>query len=377
MTHDSAQFAPGKLAPHARLAALLQPGSLARHLILRLVPPVLVLIVLDLIVTWVVTSRIKLSEWVLHDIFWVLLLGQVLLVLLIAGVLIAGVRSGLKSINRLSDEINQRSIDDLQPVSVAGLTTEITPVVTRINDLLVRLNDSMLAQRRFIGHAAHQLRTPLSGLKLESELMLAGDLPDNVRERAQRIKSVTDRMIRLGQQLLVLARADSSVRPQDSFQRLDLAEWARLSAAEWIPAARTGNIDLQLLAPEEHVWVEADPLLLEEMLSNLIDNALRYGMGARHIRVQVGATPPSLMVEDDGQGIDVQDRDRVFEAFYRSPKAIAGGSGLGLAIVREIALAHGAWWGLTSYPEFHGTRISVVFPGPRKGAGLTRRERQA
>ncbi len=374
MTSPSSRLAAGKLAPHARLAALLQPGSLARHLILRLVPPVLILIALDLIVTWVVTSRINLSVWVLHDIFWVLLLSQVLLVLLIAGVLIAGVRSGLRSINRLSDEINQRSIDDLQPVNVAGLTTEIAPVVTRINDLLIRLNDSMQAQKRFIGHAAHQIRTPLSGLKLESELMLAGNLPDDVRERAQRIKSVTDRMIRLGQQLLVLARADSSVRPQDSFQRLDLADWARLSASEWIPAARAEHIDLQLSAPDDAVWVDADPLLLEEMLSNLIDNALRYGAGATYIRVQVGATPPSLMVEDDGRGIDADDRDRVFEAFYRSPRATAGGSGLGLAIVREIALAHGAWWGLASRPEFAGTRINIVFPGPRKGANLTRHE---
>lgn len=353
---------------------MLQPGSLARHLIFRLLPPVLVLVVLDLIVTWVVTSKINLSVWLLRDIFWVLLLSQVLLVLLIVGVLIAGVRSGLSSINELSDEINRRSIDDLQPLDVSGLTTEIAPVVTRINDLLLRLDDSMQAQKRFIGHAAHQIRTPLSGLKLESELMLASDLPDEVRERAQRIKFVTDRMIRLGQQLLVLARADSSVRPQDSFQRLDLAEWARLSASEWIPAARAEHIELQLSAPEDPIWIDADPLLLEELLSNLIDNALRYGAGAHHILIQVGATPPSLVVEDDGVGIEASDRERVFEAFYRSPRARAGGSGLGLAIVREIAVAHGGWWSLSSRPEFSGTRISIVFPGPRKGTNLTRHE---
>jgi signal transduction histidine kinase len=110
------------------------------------------------------------------------------------------------------------------------------------------------------------------------------------------------------------------------------------------------------------------------MLSNLIDNALRYGAGAHYIHVQVGATPPSLTVEDDGVGIEAGDRERVFEAFYRSPKARAGGSGLGLAIVREIARAHGGWWALVSRPEFSGTRISIVFPGPRKGPNLTRHE---
>ena len=122
------------------------------------------------------------------------------------------------------------------------------------------------------------------------------------------------------------------------------------------------------------MWIDADPVLLEELLSNLIDNALRYGVGATHIRLRVGANPPTLVVEDDGVGIDPADRDRVFDAFYRSPKTNARGSGLGLAIVREIARAHGAWWSLLSRPDFEGTRISIIFPGPRKGANLTRQE---
>lgn len=232
----------------------------------------------------------------------------------------------------------------------------------------------MQAQKRFIGHAAHQIRTPLTGLKLELELMLTRPLPDDVRERAERIKSVTDRMIRLGQQLLVLARADSSTRPQDSFLRVDLCEWVRVSGAEWIPAARGQHVEIQLIAPDEPVWVDVDSLLLEELLSNLIDNALRYGVGATTIKLQVAANPPSLSVEDNGPGIDPDDSERVFEAFYRSPRANAEGSGLGLAIVREIARAHGAWWNLSSRPEFPGTRITVVFPGPRIGAKLSRQE---
>lgn len=357
-----------------RLAAVMPPDSLARHLVLRLLPPVLFLVALDLMATWVMTTKINLEDWLLRDIFWSMLLSQLILVSLFTWVLISGVRSGLKSITRLSEEIIQRSIDDLQPIEVAGLPTEIAPVVTHFNDLLLRLDDSMQAQKRFIGHAAHQLRTPLSGLKLESELMLARNLPDDVRARAERIKSVTDRMIRLGQQLLVLARADSSTRPKDSFRRIDLGEWARVSGAEWIPAARSSNIEIQLVAPDEPVWIDADALLLEELLGNLIDNALRYGIGARSIRLQVGATPPTLSVEDDGPGIDAADRDRVFEAFYRSPRASSGGSGLGLAIVREIARAHGAWWSLMSRPAFSGTRISIIFPGPRMGAKLTRYE---
>src|SRR5690606_20850432 len=185
-----------------------------------------------------------------------MIFSQVVLVSIFAWVLISGVRSGLASINRLSLEISQRWVDDLQPLYLHGLPTEVAPLVTHFNDLLLRLDDSMQAQKRFIGHAAHQLRTPLAGLQLESVLLLTRNLPDDVRERAERIKSVSDRMIRLGQQLLVLAKADPSTRrPQDSFVRMDLCEWVRVSGAEWIPAARARHVKLSLIAPEEPVWV--------------------------------------------------------------------------------------------------------------------------
>jgi len=340
-------------------------------------PPILVLVLLDLAATWVITHKIEMSLWMLEDFFWLVVVGQVLLIALFAGVIVQGVRSGLRSVNHLADEIGQRSIDDMQPMAVANLPAEIAPLVTHINDLLARLDASLAAQRRFIGHAAHQLRTPLSGLRLESELMLARPLPDDVRVRAERIKAVSDRMIRLGQQLLVLARADPDARPQDRFQRLDLCEWVRASGAEWIPRARAAQVDIDLAAPEHPVWIDGDPLLLDELLGNLIDNALRYGRPKGHIALTVGANPPALIVEDDGPGIPPEEQGRVFEAFYRAPDAAVGGSGLGLAIVREIANAHGAWWKLVSLPALQGTRLSVVFPGPRKGAQLTRHERHA
>lgn len=349
-------------------------GSLARHLIFRLLPPVLVLVAIDLAVTWLVTTKIHLETWLLRDIFWLMLLSQILLVLLVAWVLVSGVRSSLRSINRLADDIKERDLDDLRPLDATGLSSEIVPVVARINDLLSRLDQSVKAQKRFIGHAAHQLRTPLSGLKLECELMLSNELPQDVRLRAERIKTVTDRMIRLGEQLLVLARADASTRPQDSFQRLDLAEWVRNTGAEWVPQARRQQVRLQLRAPDDPVWVDADPLLLTELLGNLIDNALRYGGHIQNIRLQVNATPPALVVEDDGRGIDPAHQERVFDAFYRSPDTDSAGSGLGLAIVREIAQAHGAWWSLTSTPQIDGTRVSIVFPGPRMGTHLNRQD---
>lgn len=351
---------------------LLQTGSLARYLILRLLPALLVLVLLDLSATWVITHKIEMTAMMLEDFFWLTVIGQILLMILFSWLVVRGVRAGLLSVNSLAKEIQQRSIDDMQPLSIQDVPAEIVPFVTHTNDLLIRLDASIAAQRRFIGHAAHQLRTPLSGLKLESELMLARPLSDEVRERVERIKVASDRMIRLGQQLLVLARADPTARPQASFVRIDLCEWVRTSGAEWIPRSRAVQVSLDLSAPDDAVWIDGDPLLLDELLGNLIDNALRYGRAGGHIALIIGANPPSLTVQDDGPGISPEEHGRVFEAFYRSQNAMPGGSGLGLAIVREIAHAHGAWWNLTSRPEFPGTQLTVVFPGLRKGLQTTR-----
>lgn len=355
---------------------MIPTGSLARHLVVRLLPAIIVLIILDLGVTWYMARKASVGDEVLHELFWAMLGGQIILVSVFSWALLSGVRSGLSSVRSLSEDLEQRSIDDLQPLEVQNLPSEIRPLVTHVNDLLIKLDGSMHAQKRFIGHAAHQLRTPLSALRLESELMLASDLPDDVRERARRIKTVTDKMIRMGQQLLVLVRADESARPQDSFVRLDLCEWARQSGAEWIPKARANHVDMQLVAPDQPVWIDADPILLDELLGNLIDNALRYGANGGQLRLEVSATPPTLIVEDNGPGIVEDDAERVFEAFYRSPRTVGSGpgSGLGLAIVREIARAHGGWWSLTSRPRVNGTRIAVAFPGPRIGTRLTRQD---
>jgi two-component system, OmpR family, sensor histidine kinase TctE len=358
----------------AFLRATLPADSLARYLVIRLMFPILLLVLLDLLTTWVIRHKIDLSGWMLEDFFWLIVVGQVVLVALFAWVVVQGIRFGLRSVNHLADEIRQRSIDDMQALEVVGVPAEIKPLVAHTNDLLRRLNDSLAAQRRFIGHAAHQLRTPLSGLRLESELMLARPLPEDVRVRAERIKAVSDRMIRVGQQLLVLARADPNVRPQDSFVQLDLGDWVRNSGAKWIPAVRAAHFELDLIAPDAPVWIDGDSLLLNELFSNLIDNAIRYGNETGRITLIVRVNPPSLTVEDDGPGIPASEQDRVFEAFYRASNTPAGGSGLGLAIVREIVHAHGGWWKLTSRPEFPGTRLSVVFPGPCKGAQLTRQK---
>jgi len=357
------------------MASFPASGSLARLLIIRLLPPIIVLVLLDQLLTWFISHKLEIDEWHRDDIFWLMISGQTLLIALLIWVVISAVNRSMASVHKLSEQISQRSAEDLGRMDLDELPTEFEQLLTHTNALFARLNDTFEAQRRFVGHAAHQLKTPLAGLKLESELMLAQPLPDDVRERAERIKNVTDRMIRLGSQLLLLARVDPEGRPQDHFVTLDLCEWTRTCGAEWLERARTRKIDLQLDAPDHPVWIEGDPVLLRELLGNLIDNSLRYAEGAQRIRLLVSATPPTLSVEDDGCGINLSDQGRVFDAFYRAANATEGGSGLGLALVREIARAHGAWWNLISTPNIAGVRITILFPGLRKGAQLNRMER--
>lgn len=346
--------------------------TLVRHLSVRLLPAVLLLTTLDLGATWLITHQVDLETWQLDEIFWVMVAGQVALMLLFFGLVISGIRSGLRGVYRLSDALRSRSIEDLQALDVDQVPREIAPLVVHTNDLLGRLEASVQAQRRFVGHAAHQLRTPLTGLKLESELLLEQPLNDDIQARVMRIKQSTDRMIRLGQQLLVLARADPGTRPQDAFMRLDLAEEVRNVGMEWVPRAYAQSVALELDAPATPVWIDGDAVLLAELIGNVLDNALRYGARPGLIRLGVGHAPPSLIIEDDGPGMGEQDQKRAFEAFYRAPASTSGGAGLGLAIVREIAQAHGGWCRLESGASGHGLRVVIVFPGPRIGARLTR-----
>lgn len=347
-------------------------GSMAKLLILRLLPPIIALVLLDQTVTWAISDKLDSEEWQRQDIFWLMISGQILLIGLLVWVVIGVVNRSMASVEKLTEQIAQRSAQDLGQMELNDLPTEFNQLLTHTNALFARLNDTFEAQRGFVGHAAHQLKTPLAGLKLESELMLAQPLSPDIRERAERIKSVTDRMIRLGTQLLLLARMNPEGRPQDDFVLLDLSEWTRTCGAEWLERTQQRHIDLQLEAPEHPVWIEGDPILLRELLGNLIDNSMRYAKGATRIRLIVTETPPTLSVEDDGCGIRLTDQSRVFDAFYRASDALEGGSGLGLALVREIARAHGAWWNMVSIPQLSGVKTTILFPGLRKGAQLNR-----
>lgn len=270
---------------------------------------------------------------------------------------------GLKPLTALAAAIEARGHDNLAPVPELDLPKEARVLVSKINDLLGRLERAMAAQRRFVADAAHQLRTPLATVLLHAERAERADDRDAARTALRGLHSAVARAARLSQQLLALARAEPGTGGPPAMMPVDLAGLARDVGEEWIPTALERRIDFGFLAPEQPVIVSGNAGLLGELMSNLIDNALRYCGPQSRVTLSVAAAPaPVLAVEDDGPGVPEAERERVFERFYRAGGNAAAGCGLGLAIVREIATLHRAVARVTPGAGGRGARFTVEFP---------------
>lgn len=277
-----------------------------------------------------------------------------------------GVGRGLRPLTALAAEIGGRSGQDLRPVNESATPVEVQPLMHSLNGLLARLDAALATQRRFVADAAHQLRTPLTGLKTQAELALRSTDPGTVRQSLQHIVESTDRTARLVSQLLSLARAEPEGRTTFRRDRLDLMRLMREVTADWIPRALENRIDLGF-AGDAPAWIEGDATLLREMAGNVIENALRYCPPGSEITVAVSSAPTvtELTVTDNGPGIPASERERVFERFHRVLGSSADGSGLGLAIVKQIAEGHGAAVELAAGPEGRGTLVRIAFPAAR------------
>jgi two-component system sensor histidine kinase TctE len=217
-------------------------------------------------------------------------------------------------------------------------------------------------QRRFITDAAHQLRTPLAGLSAQTERALSEQRLEDMRPALEHIKASSKQLTRLVNQLLTLARSEPDSDPTREFVRFDLAQLVRQTTMEWVPKALSRGIDLGYAGIDKPVFVQADALLLEELLNNLIDNAIRYGRDGGTATVLLKAiSTVAIEVEDDGPGIPQQDHERVFERFYRTSGSRGDGCGLGLAIVRQIAQVHNASVSLDRPTSGRGTLVRIVF----------------
>ena len=281
-----------------------------------------------------------------------------------------GLARGLAPLNLMQQRIRARRPDDLSPIDPRGAPEEILPLVDAFNELLARQSQSIALQKRFIADAAHQMKTPLAGLRMQAELALRETDPNELRRCLEQIASSSERTAHLVQQLLSLARMEN-LRNAAAMEAMDLCPFAREAVAEWAPAAIRRGLDFGFESDDEPAPIAGHPVLLRELLNNLIDNALRYTPAGGTVTVRVRCTPSEalLEVEDDGVGIPPADRTLVFERFYRVLGGPAEGSGLGLPIVREIASQHHAQVsvedGLARPADRgggRGTRFVVRFP---------------
>ena len=269
-----------------------------------------------------------------------------------------GLRTVLAPLDELRQQLALRSPTDLSPIDVQSAPRELQPVLDEINELLVRLGESIETQRHFVSEAAHQLRTPIAALQAQVESAVHEAAPEE-RQRLGRILAAAHRLAHLVRQLLALARAEPAGLATSA--SLDLATLIRTRVEFWLPEAIARDIDLGFEL--DSASIAGTPLLIEELLGNLVDNALAYTPRGGRVTIRCGrdGSETFLQVEDSGPGIPPDQREHVFERFVRLSEDTSGGCGLGLAIVRRIATQHGATIRIDD-ADSGGTRVEVRFP---------------
>ena len=260
---------------------------------------------------------------------------------------------GIKPLHLLEQRIRRRRPDDLSPLDDKAVPLEVAPLVQSVNDLLTRLNDSIATQKRFLADAAHQLKTPLAGLRMQADLaQREGTSTEDLKRSLQQIGRSSIRATHTVNQLLALARAESG-GIHIARQPCNLVQLTMDVVQDCLPRAMDKRIDLGFEGAEAHmpgVWLDGNPTLLQELVRNLVDNAINYtpssaerpGVVTARVLADAFGKVLLLQVEDSGPGIPEAERELVFQPFYRALGNEADGSGLGLPIVLEIARQHGA-----------------------------------
>ena len=279
---------------------------------------------------------------------------------------------GIKPLAQLEKRIRARKPDDMSPLDDTAVPEEVAPLVSSINDLLSRLKVSLTTQKRFLADAAHQLKTPLAGLRMQADLAQRETNADELKKSLKHIGQSSVRATHTVNQLLALARAEATGRSLAK-QSLDMVSIASEVMADSVPRALEKQIDLGYEGPEAGgpaTQLDGNPTLLKELVRNLLDNAIAYtpenGQVTLRLLVDAFSGVLALLVEDSGPGIPAAERELVFQPFYRALGTNVDGSGLGLAIVVEIANQHDATVSiedamLPGHPESPGTRIAVRF----------------
>ncbi len=296
-----------------------------------------------------------------------------LIVIVAAWILLAAVRRTLRPLQRMADQWNTQSHASLMPIPTTAVPRELLPFALALNELLGRLREVLEREKLFASTAAHQLRTPLTGLQLG--LARAAEAPDLAATRAvlAGLQASTQRTARLVQQLLALSRLDPELASSPDFGPVDLDDLAHAVGESFLESAHDKGLTMELIEAGDAAMagqrtaIVGHPDLLSEALGNLIDNAIRYTPAGGTIRITVQASPPGLIVCDSGPGIPPDELVKVMLRFYRGRQASGQGTGLGLAIVKEIANLHHASVSLKNRDE-GGLQVRLLFPTPGPAA---------
>lgn len=275
-----------------------------------------------------------------------------------------------KPLLALVSTIDQRSEYDFSEIENAGLPAEISPLVLAINRLLRKIEQGVTMQRQFIADAAHELRSPLAALSLQAERLQAEVTPDEMNNRVTSLRGGIQRMGRLLEQLLTLARVQtamtSDLKATGDLKALFIVDSLREVIEDFVYLLESKKIDFTL-KNSSHVSVFVDELKLKIMLKNILENAIKYTPCGGQIEISIDADQQkvTIHVDDNGPGIDKSERERVFDKFYRIPGSEVIGSGLGLSIVKTIAENIGAEVSLQDSPiakSTSGLRVTLILP---------------
>lgn len=344
-------------------------ASIRRRLLLYLLPPLLALMIAGafmhyraaMLIVRSVRDGGSLSADSAHFLLasiWLVDFIQVDVTLLLVWL---AVHYGLKPLLALRREIETRTPRELEPLSTASVPAEVRPLVEALNLLFDLLRETARSQRRFVADTAHQLRTPIAGLLGQLEVLAREADSAALRERLTALREGMDRLAHSANQLLALARTDPLTNLVEKFEPVALDRL--IAKVVDLHLNRAGESGHDLGADAQPITVIGNPRLLEDLLDNLVDNALSYTPAGTRVTLRCGAAGgrPFLEVEDDGPGIPLDERARVRERFYRIPGTKGHGCGLGLAIVEEIAGVHGAVVTLDDGAEGRGTRVRAQF----------------
>lgn len=320
-------------------------------------------------------SRARPGHFILAS-TWLMDFIQVDVTLLLVWV---AVHLGLRPLLTVRRQIEARSARELRPLDTAAVPSEVRPLVDALNLLFEMLSEAAHSQRRFVADTAHQLRTPITGLLGHLELLMREPAAAPLQSRLAALHDELTRLAHSANQLLALARADPSANLADKFESIELKSLAERVLEQHFDRSVDRRIDMG--AEAQPARVNGSPRLLEDLLGNLVDNALNYTPKGGRVTVRSGLQngSPYLEVEDDGPGIPEAERVRVRQRFYRLPGTPGLGCGLGLAIVEEIAQLHRGVLTIEAGGNGCGTRIRVQFPaaGARAAREPARQDKTA